>query len=224
MSQTIFRDSRGRFHREDGPAVIIGNRREWWINGKRERLDGPAVEDDDIQYRCYYQNNLKKRTDPSLPTLILKNRVEYFDSQGRQHKDDGPAVIDPDEGLEVYMKNGKLDRKGNKPAYKSNTLEIYAENGIIGRNGNLPAVIKEDSVEYYTDGKLGRPDAPGIVYENGSEEYYTDGKLGRKTGPAIINEAGGETYALDGKTFKTKEDFDKEIDKYDKEVMKEKNK
>ena len=36
----------GKFHRLDGPAIESVGRggKEWWQNGKRHRLDGPAIE------------------------------------------------------------------------------------------------------------------------------------------------------------------------------------
>ena len=35
----------GKLHREDGPAVEwTDGTNEWWLNGKRHREDGPAVE------------------------------------------------------------------------------------------------------------------------------------------------------------------------------------
>lgn len=56
----------GLFHRKDGPAHIAGDinnwinekenmpgtRREWWINGKRHREGGPAIEID-----CVFHDN-----------------------------------------------------------------------------------------------------------------------------------------------------------------------
>ena len=34
-----------KLHREDGPAIECGDgRKYWYINGKRHRIDGPAVE------------------------------------------------------------------------------------------------------------------------------------------------------------------------------------
>lgn len=40
----VWRDEKGYFHRENGPAIIerCGDQ-EWWVNGKRHRTDGPAV-------------------------------------------------------------------------------------------------------------------------------------------------------------------------------------
>jgi hypothetical protein len=35
----------GKRHREDGPAIeYAGGHKEWWLNGKLHREDGPAVE------------------------------------------------------------------------------------------------------------------------------------------------------------------------------------
>lgn len=47
---TFWMNKQGQLHRRDGPAYIIGDRNQqtfseedWFINGKRHRLDGPAV-------------------------------------------------------------------------------------------------------------------------------------------------------------------------------------
>ena len=35
----------GKRHREDGPAIEWANgTKEWWLNSKRHRVDGPAIE------------------------------------------------------------------------------------------------------------------------------------------------------------------------------------
>jgi hypothetical protein len=40
-----WRNSAGKLHREDGPAIEWSNgTKEWWLDGKRHREDGPAVE------------------------------------------------------------------------------------------------------------------------------------------------------------------------------------
>ena len=38
-------NNEGLLHREDGPAVIYKNGPKcWYLNGKRHRIDGPAIE------------------------------------------------------------------------------------------------------------------------------------------------------------------------------------
>ena len=41
---TEHRDHRGRLHNIKGPAVDAPDRKEWWIEGRRHRDDGPAVQ------------------------------------------------------------------------------------------------------------------------------------------------------------------------------------
>lgn len=43
------------YHREDGPAIILPDRKIWMINGKKHRLDGPAVEGKNVE--SYYIND-----------------------------------------------------------------------------------------------------------------------------------------------------------------------
>ena len=41
----VWRNSKGKLHREDGPALeYIYGTKAWFIDGKRHRLDGPAME------------------------------------------------------------------------------------------------------------------------------------------------------------------------------------
>jgi hypothetical protein len=57
----------GKRHREDGPAIeMVNGSKSWWLNGKRHREDGPAIE---------YSNGYK-----------------YWYLKGQLHREDGPAV------------------------------------------------------------------------------------------------------------------------------------
>ncbi len=74
------RDDKGRYHREDGPAIEwTDGDREWWLNGKRHRLDGPAVEGSN------------------------ESREWWFN--GRLHRLDGPAIEEND-GYKEWWFNG----------------------------------------------------------------------------------------------------------------------
>jgi hypothetical protein len=53
MGYKVYTNSKGQYHREDGPAVDLGGGfGQWWINDKLHRLDGPAIiwEDGDGMY------------------------------------------------------------------------------------------------------------------------------------------------------------------------------
>ena len=74
----------GKFHREDGPAIIYSNGdKYWWLNGKLHRKDGPAVERVDGWKEWYlngkqfseqdYRRELIRRgiiKDPSLEDIM----------------------------------------------------------------------------------------------------------------------------------------------------------
>jgi hypothetical protein len=52
----------GYLHREDGPAyesfLVQKDKvyKEWWINGKRHRIDGPAIESTVMNYKEWWVN------------------------------------------------------------------------------------------------------------------------------------------------------------------------
>jgi hypothetical protein len=76
-----WKNAEGKYHREDGPAVIYPNGSEWWYtNGKYHREDGPAV--------------------------TYPNGDEEWFINGERHREDGPAVTYPNGDEEWYL-NGK---------------------------------------------------------------------------------------------------------------------
>jgi len=75
-----YRDSQGRLHRIDGPALIHANGSvKWYRHGVRHREDGPA---------CIYVNGTRK-----------------WYRNGLRHRDDGPASTYPD-GRRIWYENG----------------------------------------------------------------------------------------------------------------------
>ena len=69
----------GKFHRENGPAVIFSSgTEEWWINGKLHRENGPAIILPDgkrfwyINGKYQYTENLGKNT--NLPKSTGKRK------------------------------------------------------------------------------------------------------------------------------------------------------
>ena len=74
----------GKRHREDGPAAERADgHKEWWLNGKRHREDGPAFE---------YADGYKEW---------------YLD--GELHREDGPAVEKANGEKEWWLNNEKAD-------------------------------------------------------------------------------------------------------------------
>jgi hypothetical protein len=71
------RNSRGRLHRDDGPAAIYPDGTQcWYQDGGLHRGDGPAI--------------------------IYPDGTQYWCRNGKRHRDNGPAIIYPDGTQEWY--------------------------------------------------------------------------------------------------------------------------
>jgi len=74
------RNRNGRLHRDDGPAIVYPDGKQYWYrNGRLHRDDGPAVVHPD-------------------------GRQEWY-RNGEFHRDDGPAIVYPD-GRQRWYRNG----------------------------------------------------------------------------------------------------------------------
>ena len=85
--ETLFyKNSDGKYHREDGPAIIWKNgTQEWFLHGKRHRTDGPAI--------------------------VYADGTEAWYLHDKRHRTDGPAVIRPDGTKEWYLNDRRLEFK-----------------------------------------------------------------------------------------------------------------
>ncbi len=78
----------GKLHREDGPAIEKSNgEKYWYLNGKFHREDGPAVENTN-GYKSWWIN-------------------------GELHREDGPAIEYAD-GTKVWYLNGNIVHHNKK--------------------------------------------------------------------------------------------------------------
>jgi hypothetical protein len=64
----------GKIHREDGPAVEwVNGSKEWWLNGKLHREDGPAIERADGHKEWYLYS---EKVDPeTIADLWLAKNI-----------------------------------------------------------------------------------------------------------------------------------------------------
>ena len=83
-------DEQQRLHCETGPAMIRPDgHKEWYIHGKRHRIDGPAVEyANGDQHWCV--NGKHHRTDG--PAIEYANGTKSWWVNDNRHRIDGPAV------------------------------------------------------------------------------------------------------------------------------------
>jgi len=118
-----YRNEKGEYHREDGPAYICPTYQAWYQNNKRHRKDGPAIIDSSNGYQAWYQNGKLHREDG--PAIIFPNTSTFWYQNGKKHRENGPAVIRSN-GYKAWYQNGKLHR------------------------GDGPAVIKSDGIKYWS--------------------------------------------------------------------------
>lgn len=93
-------EKNGKFHREDGPAVIWEDGyNEWWFEGKRHRVGGPAVSWPDGQQEWWLNNARHREDGPAIENLNTgfkrwfycvgfdeKNRAFYCTYVGKKYK------------------------------------------------------------------------------------------------------------------------------------------
>jgi hypothetical protein len=96
---------RERLHREFKPAVIYPDgRKEWWLNGKRHRVGGPAVKHISNTFFIYEWWILGKLHRYNAPA-VMTNKLEEWWYDGKLHRLDGPATknFNKDRGTTYYQ-------------------------------------------------------------------------------------------------------------------------
>lgn len=142
--------SNGVISREDGPAVIYSDgSTDWAWNGHYGRKnDGPTSTNRPykdlrgntvIDFRYFHSDT---RETSFMKKTIFQDRIEYRNSNGKLHREDGPALIYLDGIRQEFYKNGKQHRE-NGPAilYFAEGIRfyriIYYKHGKIHRLNGL---------------------------------------------------------------------------------------
>lgn len=79
----------------------------WYLNGKRHREDGPAVEDADGSKKWYLKGKLHRESGPAVE---YADGTKHWYLNGELHRESGPAVEFADGYKEWYL-NGELHRE-----------------------------------------------------------------------------------------------------------------
>ena len=102
-----------KLHREDGPAVEYPDGTKWWyLNGKLHREDGPAVESPDGTKKWYLNNKI--------------------------HREDGPAIENPDGKKEWYLNSYRI--RSCPP-----NIKAKAAGELVEIEGQLGILFKKDT-------------------------------------------------------------------------------
>lgn len=91
--------------------------REWWVDGKRHRPQGPAVVNADGSYR-WYLNGLLHRI--GGPAVEAASGARAWYEHGELHREDGPAVEGSDGTREWHNRAIQLSEQ-----------EFMAKHGLV---------------------------------------------------------------------------------------------
>ena len=76
----------GKLHRDDGPAIeYINGHKKWWLNGKIHRIDGPAVEYSNGSKLWYLNDKLHRINGPACE---YSNGEKWWYLNGKEVKEE----------------------------------------------------------------------------------------------------------------------------------------
>ena len=140
----------GRFHREDGPAVI--NKKDkaegWYRHGVAHREDGPAKIINGLKE---YWIDGREVTQYDVYTVDGKGAKKWENEKGQLHRLNGPA-IECANGDKAWFKDGRRHREDGPAIEHANGDKWWYRNGRQHREDG-PAIIRFDgTVTYYLKG------------------------------------------------------------------------
>jgi hypothetical protein len=112
--------------------VSAAGDKSWYLNGKRHREDGPAIEwADGIKF--WYLNGKLHREDGPAKEYASGSKFWYLN--GEVHREDGPAVEHADGGKEWFLNDKSMTEEEHKaamnPAVEMTMEEICK---VLGKN------------------------------------------------------------------------------------------
>lgn len=115
----------GRRHREDGPAVEFSSGSKiWCLNGKRHREDGPAIEFSNGIKEWYLRGQRHREDGPA---------IEYADGTkewwlcDKRHREDGPAIERADGTKQWWLNDKEVTEEEHKRRTSGITMDDALE-------------------------------------------------------------------------------------------------
>jgi hypothetical protein len=101
-----WRNSDGKLHRKNGPAVEWAHGDKYWYDdGKRHRKDGPAIEYANGD-KSWYANGKHHREDG--PAIEWATGDKFWYDDDKFHRENGPAIEHANGDKEWYLNDKKL--------------------------------------------------------------------------------------------------------------------
>ena len=158
--------------------------------------------------------------------ISIPERIRYFNSNDKLHRDDGPASISYFDNTrnnisnEAYYQNGLMHRD-NGPASitylkDGSVIKSWYTKGKLTQN-NLPNFVRTNSngTEHWSfstqNGVSHREGGPAAKLANGTLEWRVRGMLHNPDGPAVIHPSGVKDYYLKNTPYSEEEFNNKEL-------------
>jgi hypothetical protein len=109
-------------HNHTGILVFSNGKKEWYLNGKLHREEGPCTECKDC-----HSGNFELCSKPGPAVVYPNGRKEWY-LNGEFHREDGPAVVWPDGEKHWYL-NNKRHREAGPAIVYSDRREFWYLNG-----------------------------------------------------------------------------------------------
>ncbi len=117
-------------HREDGPAIEWANgNKEWYKDGKFDRVGGPAIELTDGT-KSWYKDGERHRDDG--PAAIGADGYKAWWINGDLHREDGPAVEYPNGNIQYWLKGNRLTADQWNDAITPKELTVAEIEQLLG--------------------------------------------------------------------------------------------
>lgn len=113
-------------------------------------------------------------------------KKEYLNSEGKHHREDGPAVIF-DDGTTFWCLNGLAHRIGGPAEEYADGEKCWYLNGKRHRIDGPAQIFDDGETIWYRNGKMHRIDGPAMECDR-KKVWYVDGVVHRTDGPAWISE------------------------------------
>ena len=158
--------------------------------------------------------------------ISIPERIRYFNSNDKLHRDDGPASISYFDNTrnnisnEAYYQNGLMHRD-NGPASitylkDGSVIKSWYTKGKLTQN-NLPNFVRTNSngTEHWSfstqNGVSHREGGPAAKLADGTLEWRVRGMLHNPDGPAVIHPSGVKDYYLKNIPYSEEEFNNKEL-------------
>jgi hypothetical protein len=194
----------GKLHREDGPAYEgVDGLKSWWLDGLRHREDGPAVERVDGTKAWWLKGKCYSKAEWKIAVEKLKkseHRVLELMS-GEPVKDNFTGIIKWFHGTKEWYLNGKLHREDGPAVEDADGSKEWWLNNQRHRVDGPAIEYAIGTKQWWLNGKRHREDGPAIEWANGSKHWYLNGEPHRVDGPAFERADGLKSWWLNGKSY-----------------------